>query len=185
MSVGDSFLHVDTIGLNRVRVLFPMEIATRRVHILGATTHPNGEWVAQQARNLMLELGGAGRAVPVPDPRLGHQVHRYVRRGVQQRRHRRPAQSNAGTAGERIRGTVGAHGPSRVSGPELIYNPRHQLAVLAEFVEHYNEHRPHQGRNQRPPDAVETSPVVVDPASARVRRRKILNGLISEYSQAA
>jgi putative transposase len=67
----------------------------------------------------------------------------------------------------------------------LIYNPRHLLAVLAEFVEHYDEHRPHQSRDQRPPDAVDTSPAVVDLASARVRRGKILNGLISEYSQAA
>jgi putative transposase len=67
----------------------------------------------------------------------------------------------------------------------LIYNPRHLLAVLGEFVEHYNEHRPHQSRDQRPPDAMDTGPAVVDLASVRVRRRKILNGLISEYSQAA
>jgi putative transposase len=66
----------------------------------------------------------------------------------------------------------------------LIYNPRHLLGVLAEFVVHYNEHRPHQNRDQRPPHATDTGPVV-DPASAWVRRRKILNGLISEYSQAA
>jgi putative transposase len=66
----------------------------------------------------------------------------------------------------------------------LIYTARHLLAVLGEFVAHYHEHRPHPSRHQRPPNAADTGPAVY-PASARVRRRKILNGLISEYSQAA
>jgi putative transposase len=61
------------------------------------------------------------------------------------------------------------------------------LVVLGEFVAHYNQRRPHQSRDQRPPDATDTDtrPSVVDLDAARIRRREILNGLINEYSQAA
>ena len=162
-----------------------MEIATRRVHILGATTHPTGEWVAQQARNLMLDLGErAGQfrfLIRDRDTKYTDVFDEvFTSEGIEVLRSP-PQAPRANAYAERWVCTVRRECLDRM----LIYQPRHLLAVLGEYVEHYNEHRPHQGRDQRPPNATDTGPAVVDLASARICRRKILNGLINEYSQAA
>jgi hypothetical protein len=63
-------------------------------------------------------------------------------------------------------------------------NERHLDLVLRDYVTHYNRHRPHQSRQQRPPD-IETQPVR-DVAELRsVCRKSVVAGLINEYHQAA
>jgi hypothetical protein len=64
----------------------------------------------------------------------------------------------------------------------LIYGQAHLRAVLQACAGHYNGHRPHQSRHQRPPDYDES---VVVPMDMPVQRRRILGGVINEYHRAA
>ncbi len=64
----------------------------------------------------------------------------------------------------------------------LILGEQHLREILAEYPLHYNAHRPHQGLQQRPPP--HRAGDVTD-ITARIERRRVVGGLISEYRRAA
>ncbi len=50
------FFTVETVALQRLYVLFFIELGSRRVHLAGCTANPTGPWVAQQARQFAWTL---------------------------------------------------------------------------------------------------------------------------------
>jgi transposase InsO family protein len=93
-----------------------------------------------------------------------------------------PRAPRANAICERVVGTLRRELLDRI----LIYNEAHARAVLAEYVRHYNQHRPHQSRQQLPPDSAEppAPATVTDLQAHRVRRQPVLDGLINEYRHA-
>jgi putative transposase len=176
------FFTVDTVLFKRIYVLFFVELATRQVHIAGVTAHPTGAWVAQQARNLLMDLDqrAAGLRFLLRDrdtkfTNIFDAV--FTAAGIDVIK-TPPQAPRANAFAERWVGTVRREFTDRI----LIIGERHLAAVLAEYTSHYNGHRPNRSLRQRPPNPPTR---VVDLNAARVQRRPILGGLINEYSQAA
>jgi putative transposase len=172
------FFHVDcAVTLRRVYVFFVLEVATRHVHVLGVTVHPDGAWTAQQARNLLMDLGErASRFRFLIRDRAGQFTDAFdavlASAGIEVAKIP-PRSPRADAYSERWARTVRAE----VSDRMLTAGPRPLRAVPDEYVTHFNQHRPHRARNLRSPDHDDGTAVpITDLATARIRRRKTVGG---------
>ena len=183
------FLTVDTVFLKRFYVLFFIELGSRRVHLAGITTNPDGCWVSQQARNLLMRLDDEGIRprflVRDRDSKFTREFDEVLRSdGI--RVIKAPVRAPRARAhAERWVGSVRRECLDRL----LIIGRRHLQYVLTTYAQHYNEHRPHRALDQRSP--LSQPPPTGEGAMAdvidldRVRRRELLGGLIHEYQLAA
>jgi putative transposase len=156
-----------------------IEHATRRIRILGVTLHPTGEWTAQQARNLMMDLG--------------EQAHR-VKFMIRDRGSNYTAAFDAVLPGAGIWTVLCNVRTPRMNaiaerwiggcrrellGRTLIWNQAHLRRTLREYETHHNQHRPHRSLGSAAP--LKPLPEPVDLGRYRVRRHARIDGMINEY----
>ena len=145
------FFTADLLDGTQAYVLAVIEHATRRIRILGVTLHPTGEWTAQQARNLIMDLG--------------EQAHR-VKFMIRDRGSNYTAAFDAVLAGAGIRTVLCNVRTPRMNAiaerwiggcrrelldRTLIWNQDHLRRILRQYETHHNQHRPHRSLHSAAP----------------------------------
>jgi putative transposase len=180
------FIEAVTLTGARMYILAVIEHASRRVRILGATAHPSA-WVAQAARNLVMDLDDAGcrakylirdrdgKFPPPFDTILASAGINVVLTGVQMPRMNAIMERWVQTCRHELLDRT------------LVWNQRHLIWALREFEQFYNHHRPHQGiANARPLRPLPAPVTDLDETTPpRIRRRDRLGGILHEYEHAA
>jgi transposase InsO family protein len=176
---------VETVWLQRLYVLFFIEVASRRVHLAGCTAHPDGEWVTQQARQVAWKFAERERSVRFltrDHDRKFTGSFDAVFEGQGARIIRTPVQvPEANRIAERFVRTV----RTECLDWMLIVNAQHLERTLAVFIDHYNSHRPHRSLDLAPPNGRPATEKWTGLRTLAIRRRDLLGGLVQEYERAA
>ena len=167
-------------GLVTYYTVFVIDLASRRVHIVGVTPHPDETFMRQVGRTLSAAGEGvlAGHRVLICDrdakwsapvrERLSEAGIRVVQTPFQA--------PNANAYAERFVRSIKHECLNRV----IPFGERHLRRIIAEYVEHYHRERNHQGLEN---ELIEGAPAAA--RVGRIRRRQRLGGLLNYYCRAA
>jgi putative transposase len=181
------FLTVDTVFLRRLYVLVFICIGSRRIEYVACTSNPDGDWMLQEARNLLMDLDEHPQRprllIHDRDSKFSRAFDDLFRsEGITVIR--TPVRApNANAHIERWVGSVRRECLDRL----LIFNRRQLERILRVYIRHYNQQRPHRALDLQAPDP---PPVVLTRggragSAIAIRRRDLLGGLIHEYQAAA
>ncbi|KUL22208.1 integrase core domain-containing protein [Streptomyces regalis] len=181
------FFEAVTLSGARLYVFAVLEHGGRRIRVLGATAHPTASWVAQAAKNLVMDLEDAGcrarfmirdrdgKSPALFDTVLEDAWIEVVLSGIRIPRMNELMERWVQTCRRELLDRT------------LVWNQRHLLHALREFEQHYNSHRSHQGiADARPLHPLR--PPITDPDAIShldIRRRDRLGGTLHEYQHAA
>lgn len=173
--------HIDTVALQRLYALFVMEVRTRTVHILGVTAHPTATWVTQQARQFLWQLGDcAGEFTHLIRDRDAKFTAAFdslfASEGITVVKIP-PRSPNCNPHAEGFIRSAREECTNRI----LLFDRGHAEKILHDYADHFNSHRPHQGRDQLAPN---DDPDIIPLPAARIEHRKAVAGLINQYHRA-
>jgi putative transposase len=172
------FFTVETIWLQRLYVMFFIELGSRRVHLAGCTPNPTAAWAMQQARQMTWNVaeGQASFRFVIRDRDQKFtdsfdDVFRSVGMEIIRTPFRVP---QANGVAERFVRTA----RSECLDWLLILDQRHLERAVATFIDHYNGHRPHRALALSPPQPRRQLPSpATDKDGVSVRRRDRLGGV--------
>jgi putative transposase len=173
------FFTAELLDGTHAYVLAVIEHASRRIRILGVTLHPTGEWTAQQARNLLMDLGEQAQRA------------KFI---IRDRGSNYTAAFNAVLADAGIRTVLCNVRTPRMNAiaerwiggcrrelldRTLIWNQAHLWRILRQYETHHNQHRPHRSLDAAAP--LKPLPQPVDLDWYHVRKQTRVRHLINEY----
>src|SRR5262249_38857553 len=137
-------------GLVELYVLFFVHVGGRKVHVAGSTAHPDGDWMAQQARNLSMFFDEQEHK---PTHLLRDRDAKFTRQfdaileseGIEVK----PVCVRAPNMNATAERFVQSAKPECLDH-FVFFGEKHLRFVLSEWVRHYNQTRPHQGVGNKP-----------------------------------
>jgi putative transposase len=182
--IASDFFTVDLLDGTKAHVMAVIEHASRRIRILGDTTHPTHAWVTQQARNLPMDLDESADRIkllirdrdnlnpPTFDEALADAGITTVRSAVQAPRMNAIMERWIGGCRRELLDRT------------LIWNLPHLRRILRDHETHHNTHPPHTALASAAPDKP-LPPEIVDLDAFRTRRHDRAGGVIHSYQRAA